>query len=70
MMKDMRRMFDEKLHVLEEENKVLKEKANKTECSNNEKSLTSRSKRTKKEKEVEIVESNTKSLESSVASSS
>ena len=34
MIKDMRKMFDEKLQALEEENKVLKEKANKKEYSN------------------------------------
>ena len=56
----MRKIFDEKLHVLEEENKVLKEKANKTEYLNSKKSLTSQNKRTVKEKEVKVVESNTK----------
>ena len=34
MIKDMRKMFGEKLQALEEENKVLKEKANKKEYSN------------------------------------
>ena len=70
MMKDTRKVFKEKLQALEKENKVLKEKANKTEYSNSEKSLTNQSGKTEKEKEVKVAERNTKSLKSSTTSSS
>ena len=50
MMKDTRKVFKEKLQALEKENKVLKEKANKTEYSNNEKNLTIQSRKIEKKK--------------------
>ena len=70
IMMEMKRMFDDKLQALERENNALKEKAGKSEQSKTERNSISQSKRTKEESGIKIVESRTKSLESSAASSS
>ena len=70
IMMEMKKMFNEKLQALEKDNKVLKEKAGRSEQSNSERNSVNQSKRTKEESKVKIVKNSTKSLESLAASSS
>ena len=73
MMNDMRRMFDEKLQALERDNKNLKEKFNfrkTTKYTKDENSSTDQRKETKEDRKTKASESDTESLENSVASSS
>ena len=62
---EIKRMFVEKLQALERENNALKKKAGKSEQSKTERNSISQRKITKEESEIKIVESSTKSPESS-----
>ena len=67
MMMEMKKVFDEKSQALERYNDALKQKAGRSTQSKTERDSSSQSRKTKEESEVKIVDSNTKSLESSVA---
>ena len=73
MMIDMRKMFDEKLQVLERENKGLKEKANfkkRIEYTKDEKSSPDQKKGIEEERRTKTSEGDTKSSKNSVTSNS